>query len=138
MNTITDFSKLGRAGFDKLYADMLKALEPIAAANGIKIKVKGTSVAPGYANITFTASVISESGMVMTPEVEAFKQLAELFNLKPEDLNKKFKTNGEIFQIVGLKSASRKMPILCLNLNNKKQYKFGSDTVKSLLQTNPA
>lgn len=137
MKKITDFTTLGRVGYDELYAEMMKALGPVGDKFGITFKPKTARHASDYSNITVTAMVVTKDGQIITPEMHNFKELAQLYGMKPEDLGRKFMMNGACFKIVGLKTKSRTMPILCERTADGKRFKVGAETVASLLKTNP-
>lgn len=129
MNKITDFT-LDKQIFNLLRHDVENALKSVAEKYGIEITAGSISYTNEYCTMKITASVISESGEVLTKEKADFKKYAELFDLKPEDLGRTFKLNNSTFEIVGLKPSSRKFPIIGRNVASNKRFKFTSSMVQ--------
>lgn len=135
MKKITDFTQLKRAGYDQLYADMMKALEPVAKEYGITFKPHGATHDVGYSNLKITASVIGENGQAVTPEMEDFKRHATLFGFKPEDLGRKFKMGGMFYELIGLKIKSHQYPILLKRITDGARIKSKAEGVLKALET---
>jgi hypothetical protein len=101
----------------KLIVDYLKKLfdgvrDDLEKEFNIQLDVNRTTFGTNNATIKIEVSEIDEGGVVQTRMVSDFKRNAELFGLKKSDLNKKIKLQGGEYEIVGLKSRNRKMPII--------------------------
>jgi hypothetical protein len=63
-------------------------------------------------------------------EVQDFRQYADMFGLKPDDLGRTLLDRGRRFTIVGLLLRSRSYPVLAEN-DSGTRYKFPFETVKA-------
>ena len=85
-----------------------------------------------YDSATFSMKIIaaidSVDGSSRTPEMIAFEQKAMIYGFEPSDLGKPFTHAGDTYKIVGLKSKSRKYPILGEDAQGK-TFKFTANLV---------
>ena len=110
------------------------ALESVGKEFGMSIKVGNMRYDDTVVNIPVTASMISEDGVVQTPERTDFIALAKFHGLDPEWIDKEFTSRGDTYRICGLKPRSRTYPILAKNLLTGKTFKFGaSDVVRNMV-----
>ena len=78
--------------------------------------------------------VIMVEGKAFSLEERDFKAQAPLYGLKSDDLDKVFTDDtGRIFKIIGLKTSSRKYPVLAVELNTGNKYKFSVKVIKIYL-----
>ena len=121
--------EFNRQNLKALHADINEACRAIAKKHGIHYDAKGGG---RYSSDTFTAKVefitIPDSGVIEDKTEKAYKQNAVYYGLKPEWLHKKVRYGGELWEIVGLKTTSRKYPVLMKNINGK-VYKFVASDV---------
>ena len=123
-NSITKITQFDPHNCHRLSLALENALTPVADAFGVHITRKGGSYNPDNYRITFEAATIGETGEIHSREAIDFKELCGLYGLKPEDLGKTFSSyTGEVYKIIGLKSNSRKFPVLVKKLSNGKKYK---------------
>ena len=98
----------------------MAALLPLEKTFGVKFNYKGGSYT--NANVVFRveASLVSAGGEVMSVEREAFKRSAEIYGLKKEWLDKPFSFSGDTYTVNGLRTRSRKSPVLVTRKDGKK------------------
>lgn len=130
---IRDFKKLGNDGFEEIRNEIMKALQPIADNLGVAFSIGKIGYSDTYCKVPLTISIVGESGEVQTPEAEAFKQVAHLYDLKPENLFAKFKMGGVEYEIIGLNTRSGKYPIKCRRVKDGQAVKVAADAVKNAL-----
>ncbi len=128
---ITNFVTLKKAGKLSELADAIKtACARVEQDFGIAIKIGGIRYADSYADIKLTCSVIGENGRVATKDSQAYTECAHLFGLKPEDLYKKFTSDGTEYEITGLRTGGGKMPVIVKRTKDGKSFRMTSDAVK--------
>lgn len=108
------------------------ALADVAKGFGLHVKRGTANFDSTSAKIQMVFSEISEDGTVMTREAEAFKDNADMYGLRPEDLGEKFDHKGHTFTITGLNARARKMPIQ-VTREDGRTFKFAALTVKRIL-----
>jgi len=85
-----------------------------------------------YDSATFSmkikATIDSVDGSTQTPEMVDFEKQCFRFGFEPSDLGKTFTHAGDTYKIVGLKSKSRKYPILGEDAQGK-TFKFTANLV---------
>ena len=74
---------------------------------------------------------LKEDGSEVDPDREDFIKKAENYGLKPSDFGRKFQSQGQWYEIVGLKSTRPKYP---MNIATGKKYKFDAGTVRRCLE----
>lgn len=101
---------------------------------------EGLHVQLGSARFTSTSvtfkvelSEVGKDGTAETPEVAAFRSMAELHGLNKDDLGREFEHNGRRFKVVGLNTKAKRYPVLCEHQGTGRTYKFGATTVRHLL-----
>ena len=109
-----------------LQAAVSDALKKVGEAFGVEFKVGG-----GHFNPTHYACRLDVAIAGTEPqEAQDFRQYADVFGLKPDDLGRTFLDRGRRFTIVGLLPRSRSYPILAQN-DRGTRYKFSVETVKA-------
>jgi len=116
-------------------AEAVEALMAVADKYGCAVERGSASFDTTSTKIQFAFSEIGEDGIAMTREAETFKQAAYMYGLKPEDLGKKFTSNGHTYTITGLNTRARKMPIQATREDGA-TYKFTADQVMRSLGRN--
>lgn len=112
---------------------MEELLAPLAAEFGLKVQVGGGKYDEGSYSPKATLSVVAKDGTVLDPAAVAFKQYAPLIGMQGSDLGREFNLNGRTFRISGYKPASRKMPVLGVDVATGRSYKFPEDAVRRAL-----
>jgi len=112
------------------------AFAALAAEYGIAIKLGNARF--DSTNVTFKLELATKSadGAVVSKERAAYTQLADLYDLKPEWLDKTFQYGGTTYKIAGLSTKARKAPVLASNPSGK-LYKFNERFVRSLMAPTP-
>lgn len=102
------------------------ALKAVATRYGLNLKVGTRRYTDKEVRFRVGLSVaeVSSTGETLTPEAMAFKKNAYAFGLDANMLGKEFKTFMGTYRVIGLKTSSRKYPILARNVRNGKTYKF--------------
>ena len=73
--------------------------------------------------------IIDDGGKAVTKDAQNFAKYAALFGLQPDDLGRKFQCRGDTVEIVGLKPASPKFPVLGKKEDGK-IFNYSSRTVQ--------
>lgn len=126
---------------DKTAANLLaskieEALQDLAKEFGVDIKRGNGTFNELGTNFTLKLeiSTLNESGEVITKERTDFLQLAPMFGLQSEDIDREFIHHNETYKVIGLKPRSRKAPILCQRVGTDKVFKFPETAVAKLLE----
>lgn len=93
-----------------VYADIVAALRPVAEKHGMTLTAKGGLLTEWELKprLTFVLKHGTDEG----PEVDAFRQLAEVYQLKVEWLGQRFEHNGTSYVVGGLLPKRVKFPVL--------------------------
>ena len=108
---------------------MQEALDAfVGSDNGVAVKVGAARFTDS--SVTFKVDV-SEivNGKAVTKEADAFKAMASLYGLKPEDLGRRFAFRGEQYEVAGLNPKAAKFPICGKRVSDGKGFKFGERMV---------
>ncbi|MCZ4337642.1 hypothetical protein [Shewanella colwelliana] len=89
-------------------------------------------------SVTFktTATIALEGipqGIEPTPEAASFLQDAKFYGLQPSDLGREFVEGKNTYRIVGLKPKNRSLPIIAVDLQSERQYKFAAKDIQRVL-----
>jgi len=60
-----------------------------------------------------------------------FRRLAPSIGLKPDDLNRFFRNNGMVYQIVGIDLLCERRPVLCVRKMDKLRARFPVSIIKA-------
>ena len=111
-----------------------KALEPALQAMGEQYGITLTVGRGSYGGETGTLKIelatLGENGEAETTAAKEFKQYAGMVGLEPTDLGRRFVSNGEEYEVSGLKLRNRKYPVLATKVSNGKVYKFTAMVVR--------
>lgn len=134
--TNTKPTKMDRATFARIADRIATTLEPLSQELGVVIKRgRGTYDSEnGLGTLKIEIGLTTADGVVVTKEARDFRQLAVLYELKPDDLGRTFELRGEKYQLVGLKARATKMPFLVKKLGDGKVYKMTEIGVKAGLK----
>lgn len=126
----TDSLILNFDGADTLRRELDAALAPIAERYGVQLVLgRMTCERDGSGlSVKLTASRIVD-GVTMTPEANAFKQLADAYGMDPDWLGAEFDWRGERYRVTGLNTRARKMPIVAERVRDGAGYKFPEATI---------
>lgn len=116
----------------KIRDEVNALLKPIGEKYAVKMELGRATYSQNNFTFKLEGSRIGEDGTAATKEAEAFKILAKMFGLEPDDLGKTFRSQGKEFTITGLSPKSSKFPIHAKGSDGK-NYKFPAETVKLLL-----
>jgi hypothetical protein len=109
--------------------DIQLALDAVARKHGLTLDMGGGR----YSEQDFRVQVGFRVGVGVKPQSERdFSAMAQLYGLKSTDLGKTFMHKGHTFAVCGLKSSSRRFPILAKRTDGK-TYKFPADFVRRAL-----
>ena len=108
------------------------ALQSLAQQNGVVIKRGRATYDVDGKNMTLKVevAVVAADGTVANKEVENFKSMAELYDLKPEFLFKIFSYAGTTYKIAGLLPRRSKRPVLCERQPDGKRFILSPEEVK--------
>lgn len=107
-----------------------KSLKEVGNRYGVHLITGNASYTQENFKMAIKGSLITD-GRVMSKERVDFKTYAHIYGLTPEDLDKVFVYNEKKYQVVGLRTSSRKYPIVCLGLSQDKKFRFPKGVVKS-------
>jgi hypothetical protein len=108
--------------------DLRNLISKYCEKNGMKI-FGGKLV---YSDDQFKYSFEVKLGSdVLLIRARDFAKSCHKYGLKERDFQKKFIYKDEQYIVIGIKSRKQKFPIICENLNNGKNYKFGVEFIKS-------
>jgi hypothetical protein len=99
------------------------ALKSLAEKLGVAIDLGQCTFQVSNCKFQLKIAVRDASGEAVTEETESFKHNAKLFGFEPADLGKEFNYQGQPYTICGLKTKSRKYPLIGRAANGK-NYKF--------------
>ena len=114
-------------------ANLQKMLDKHYNGDDCSAKVGNASFDGGSVTFKLIVSTVGADGELETPEAAAFKRNADLFGLKPTDLNRTFVIGTSRYKVTGLKPHSPKFPVITENVATGKSYKWPSETVVSAM-----
>ena len=105
---------------------MSDALKKVGEAFGVEFKLGGGRFSPTHYGCRLDVTIAGAEPQ----EAQDFRQYADMFGLKPDDLGRTFLDRGRRFTIVGLLPRSRSYPVLAQN-DRGTRYKFPVEAVKA-------
>jgi hypothetical protein len=116
------------------------ALQEIGEQYGITLTVGRGSYGGETGTLKIELATLGENGEAESPAAKEFKQCASMgtVGLEPTDLGRRFVSNGEEFEVSGLKMRNRKYPVLATKVSNGKVYKFSAMAVRIRLSNSSA
>ncbi len=121
---------------DLIRGALEKKLAELSDDMGIVGLVGRMTYAPGsHVSCKVTFSLVSEDGVVSTPERKAYEDYAaqKWTDLKPEWLDKTFRSHGKTHTIIGFRPRARKSPVIT-SADNGKKYIFPVEDVVGAMQ----
>jgi len=121
-------------GFDKRNIEVVayrveEIMKQLEKEFNVKVTRKGGRYTSTSFNPKYEISLIV-NGKVESRERTAFKESAYHYGLKTEWLDKTFIDNGTEFVVTGLRTSSKRYPVIAQNTRTKKFYKFSAVVVK--------
>lgn len=121
--------RFSRAEHKEIGAAILAAIAPLETEFRVKFKSAGGTYGPS-AIIKIEAARINEDGEAETAERVAFRKLAHLYGLSPDDLDRTFTQRRDTFRIIGLNANARRNVIIAVNIKTEKEFVFPAGIVK--------
>jgi hypothetical protein len=125
--------QLDRATLKFLRAELDTAVAVVAQRHGIVLTIGNARFTPATATFKLNVATKTTDGTVIDREREDFIALADVYDLKPEWLDKTFQHGGLTYKIVGLKTRRRKNPVVATH--SGKTYVFPVDIIKLRMGT---
>ena len=116
---------MNKIALQRFRTDFDRAVCVLAAKYEVEIKMKAIS----YEEDRFHFKTEVVNADAESQELKDFKQFAESFGLKPEDLGATFVFRHETFEILGLKPKSPKFNLLCKSMSTDKKILFRARTI---------
>ena len=116
----------------RIQDDMLRALKAVEDQHGVKFEIGRTAIGDTI-QMSVECSRIGPGGRAFNKELLDFKQFADGYGLKPEDLGRTFVVRGTPYEIVGLNIAAPKYPILGKCKASGRIYRFPAQLVATAL-----
>ena len=113
-----------------LRKDIDAVLKVVADKHSIQLTAGNASFQERTATMKLEMAIIDESGKAISKYAEEFKALAEMYEMKPEDLGKTLTVQGRVFKITGLNRKNHAYPILVDEISNGKSFKLAVEQVK--------
>jgi len=123
-----------KANLKALSAEINAALAVVGEKNKVALTTGNFSFSGKTFTLKIEGAAISESGEVFSQEAANFKQFASSWGLKPEHLGAEFSdSKGNRYKISGANINASQYPILAINIETKKEYKFPASAVQRAL-----
>ena len=106
---ITQFD---RAVCKSFRTQLEQVLKPFAHVQGVTITGGGARFTHDRCTLKLEITVNGANGQAVNPYEADYKAFGASYGLKPQWLNKPFSVRGKTFTLVGLKSSSRKYPVV--------------------------
>lgn len=107
--------------------------EKLKGFEGLHVELGSARFTSSSVTFKIEMSEVAEDGTVESPAVMAFRALAGVHGLSPDDLGREFDHNGRRFKVVGLNPKAKRYPVNCEQVGTGKAYKFSATTVRHLL-----
>lgn len=128
----TTIRKFDRPTCNALKADILAALQSVAAKHGLTVKSGGGK----YDDVNYTAHVVfgvADTDAKSEHEQTEFRKWCGLFDLTPEHYLATFTSKGETFALHGFAPSRPKFPMRCTRLSDGTEMVF-KETIRPLLK----
>jgi hypothetical protein len=120
----------------KLSSEISMLCSDLAKKHGLTILPRGGRLGETSMVLKFELALVNGKGETQTQRTTDFKKLAKLYGLRPTDLGRKFIVSGVSYQLSGLHAGNSKYPILGLNKQSGKTFKFPAAIVSKALGRN--
>jgi len=131
---VRKIKEFNRSECKRLDEAIQKELDKLENRFGVKLTRRNGSFGPSSYTFKIEAAVVSENGEVMSKMAQDFNHYAISFGLKPTDLFATFTSQGRTFKITGMKPQSYKFPIIAMDIDTEKSFKFGEAEIKRHLE----
>jgi hypothetical protein len=111
-----------------LREDINQALKEVGEKHNVSLNTGNCSYDAQQATFKLGVVANSEDGKVVTKSELDFYEHCESFGLSKADFGKKYKVNGKVCEINGLKPRSYKFPILATDIKTGVCYKFKAES----------
>lgn len=102
---------------------LTKAIESVVP-KGMKLIIGNATFDNTMVKYPVSFVQTDEKGEAITEEAKNFTNYSDLYDLKPEHLFKRFKSNNKIYKLMGLNMRSPKYPLAVEDVATGKRYKF--------------
>jgi len=126
---MSHIDKFDRKSVHDLAHDFEFVLRDFADKYGLKVKISGGKFNDMSYRPNFEFCVVGDNGRAMDGDVRDFERNCWVFGLDKNDLGRTFWSSNSEYEVVGLKSRSKKFPVLCKRKSDGKIFKFPSSTV---------
>ncbi len=96
---------------------------------GMNVNVGNASFTDGSCTFKVECAFIAENGVVVTKEATAFERYADGYGLRGIALGHKFMQRGRVFEITGLNTRARRMPVQAKDIRTGRGFKFTVEAV---------
>jgi hypothetical protein len=124
-----DLPVMGRAYVKKLGERALEALKVLADAEGLVVVARGGTIGDSFAVLKFEFIAPGSTGQRETEEIEAFRQLAGLYGLKPEDLGREVVLKDGVFKLAGINPRAERQPFVIARVSDGRKFRCRADVV---------
>lgn len=124
-----EINQLDKQSLTRIRDQINAALEMVADDLGLNITVGSCRYTAKNATLKVEIATLSDDGSIQNKEREDFKIWAPSYGLSSGDLGKTFESNGNTYEVCGLKRRSRKYPILAKRADGR-MFKFAARYVK--------
>lgn len=124
-----NFDKSNLNNFRVIFERKMKELEE---ETGVSVKLKNIT----FQDFTFTSKVEAVvSDQKTNVKQSEFSAHAYKFGLNPEIHGKTFFHNGHTYRITDIAPRARKYPVIAINEDNGKSYKFSADMINLVINS---
>ena len=115
----------------KLRAEIDEALSSVGERNGVHLHAGNGSYRGGSGHFKLEISLVEQSGEVITPEAQAFRDRCGIYGFEESDLFAEFTDTmyRRSFKLLGLRPRARTNVMLVEDLANGKKYRMDADVV---------
>ena len=128
----TIIKKLDKPTVTYIRKRLKAALKPLAKELGVVIDLGNCTFRASNCRFQLKIALLDPKGEAITEESDSFRRNAKLYGFEPADLGKEFIFQGQHYTICGLKTKSRKYPVIARSCNGK-DYKFACRNVLEAL-----
>jgi hypothetical protein len=130
-------SKINPQSIALLRTAMQEAMRTLENEVGVNIRVGNCSYTDGACTFKVEVSTISADGTVIDKDRVAFEQLAEMYELKKEWLDKTFVRGGVEYRITGIAPRKRRLPVVVVRVKDNQRFCYSTEAIVSLMNAAP-
>jgi hypothetical protein len=115
----------------QLQDDIKRAIDKVAKKHNVVFDFRGGTYADTHATLKLTVSCVSKQGTVLTRERAAYIQYARSYGMDPNWIDESFTggLHGYECILIGLKTRSKKFPVIAKRVSDGKLFKFTASGV---------